>query len=307
MGDDNAGTNDKSQDDSEQPASGANDATETPATTPEGAKEKRTRKPRNPRALADGTGWRVPTPARIVEQRVAMVARAIIDGMGRSAILQATAKAQADEAKKRDAARMAALRAGVAKDDAELEARKNVPVLWGDEAPAERTIDLYIRRAKDAIGDEGKKLSRHREYVLGMQLARCNEVYSAAYKAGRYTVCVQIIREVNEMFGMHEAIKVLLLGNPDGDKVDTGDDQTRAMRTDDGRARMMSELMTKAAASDPQLAGVLGRFASIAASAKLSEVDPTTTSAPVATVAPPPPSKPSNGHKGNGHHGNGKH
>lgn len=303
MGDDSAAPNGKSQDGSEQPATGASDASEATPTASEGAKEKRTRKPRNPRALADGTGWRVPTPARIVEQRVAMVARAIIDGLGRAAILQATSKAQAEEAKKRDTARSAALRAGLTRDDAELEARKNVPVLWGDEAVAERTIDLYIRRAKDAIGDEGKKLSRQREYVLGMQLARCNEVYSAAYRAGRYNTCVQIIREVNEMFGMHEAIKVLLLGNPDGDK-QAADDNGPSMRTDDGRARLMSALMQKAAASDPQLAGVLGRFATIAAAASLPAVDPTTTSAPVQTVDAP--KKPTNGHKGNGH-GNGKH
>lgn len=295
MGDDNAGPNDELQAGTPQPATGADDAS---ATTP---KRQRTRK--NPRALADGTGWRVPTPQRIIELRVATIARAIIDGLGRAAILQATSKAQADEAKKRDAARSAALRAGLSADAAEAEARKNVPVLWGDEAVAERTIDLYIRRAKDAIGDEGKKLSRQREYVLGMQLARCNEVYSAAFKAQRFATCVQVIREVNEMFGMHEAIKVLLLGNPDGDKP-AADDNAATMGTDAGRARLMSALMQKAAASDPQLAGVLGRFATIAAAAALPAVDPTTTSAPVATVDAP--TKPTNGHKGNGH-GNGKH
>jgi RNA-binding protein YhbY len=231
----------------------------------------------------------------VVEQRIAGIARAIVDGMGRAAIMQSVAKAQADESVKRDNARRAALKAGVEPDRAEIEAMQAVPVVWGDARPAERTIDFYIRRAKDAIGEEGKKLSKQREYVLGMQLARCNEVYQAAFKAGRYGTCVMVIREINEMFGIHEAIKVLLLGAGSESK-----DGRENLTSDVGKAAALTALIEKATQTDPTLAPIFARFA------RAQQLPAGALDAPIELPELPelPPRKDSNG---NGSNGNGSH
>lgn len=208
-------------------------------------------------------GWRAPSPAHLVELRVSTVARAIVDGLGRAGIHQATSKAQQKEAADREKARQVALKGGIEPAEAEADARRAVPILWGDEPIPERTLDSYIKRAKDAIGDEGKRLSRHRDYVLGMQLARCNEVYQAAFKKERYSVCVQIIREVNEMFGTKEAIKLLILNAPGADAAAAakeGDPQN--LSTDEGRGRAFAKLIQTATRSDPTLAPIISRFAS---------------------------------------------
>jgi hypothetical protein len=108
-------------------------------------------KPRR-RPPAAGKGI-IPAPSHVIEKRVAAVARALVDGLGRAAILQAVAADQRKELIARARARAAGTT-----DERELSAL--VPVVWGDEPIPQRTIEHYMSRARGILSDEGKQVSK---------------------------------------------------------------------------------------------------------------------------------------------------
>lgn len=196
-------------------------------------------------------GRQPPVPRHVKALRTAMVARAMVRGLGRAAILEAVAKAQHDEAQKRSGA--------IATGSTIEEARDLVPILWGDAIVPERTVDEYIKRAKVVLADEGAKVVQHREFVFAMQLARYNEVFRAAFAAGRYGSCIRALERVDKLFGLEEAIKVMLLSvNVDANRPSQpGHDLT----SEAGRAAALASIMAKAGEQSEAFRGVLARFA----------------------------------------------
>lgn len=180
--------------------------------------------------------------------------------------MQAVAKHQLDEAAKRARARAMMLEASGQVLPEELAAL--VPIVWGDVPMPERTIDSYLARAKDTLADEGKRVSRHREYVLALQLARLNEVYRAAFDAGRFHVALGAVKEINSMFGMPDAIKTMLLQEA---REQSDAAQAGGLRTEENKLSAMSALMKKAAAKDPSMSKVFAKFAELSAAPKLAE------------------------------------
>lgn len=227
-------------------------------------------------------------PAHVVQLRVSTVARGLVDGMGRSATMQAIAKAQGAEAAARQRARTAG-----AVDDVELNGL--VPYVWGDVPIPERTVDSYIARAKGMLADEGKRVSRQREFVLALQLARLNETYMAAFQAKRFHTCLGVIKEVNLMFGMREAISVMLLAEARAQSDASREDSGVDLSSEQGKMSALSALIQKTSAKDPELGKVFARF---------SMLNSTDVKAAASTLTEHAPPK-ANGSKSNGSKSNG--
>jgi hypothetical protein len=198
----------------------------------------------------------VAPPAHVVQVRVATIARALVDGLGRAAIVQSVAKGQIKEAAERAKARAAGA-------DDEREVAALVPYVWGDKPLPLRTVDMYIARAKDMLSNEGARVVKHRDYVLAIQLARMNETYMAAFKAGRYHTCLGVIKEVNKLFGLYEAVKLMLLADA---RAASGDRESRAgvnLTTDEGRAHALARVVEQASQTDPKVRAIFTRFAQL--------------------------------------------
>lgn len=191
-----------------------------------------------------------PSPA-VVTQRVAFVARTLTQGATTSVVRQVIAKEQRREAKGRQAYRQAGAD--------EAESLREHPVLWGDSEIPDRTVDAYIARAKALLATEGTKLTKQREYILGRQLSRIDELYAAAFSAARYYVCVQLIEVVNRMFGLEEAVRILLLGAGQAEAAQQVEDEAGTFTTPEGKTRRMAELMGRAVGNNPKLADILAR------------------------------------------------
>ena len=191
-----------------------------------------------------------PSP-QVVTLRVAFVARTLTQGATTAVVRQVIAKEQGREAKARHAYRQAGAD--------EPETIREHPVLWGDTPIPDRTVDAYIARAKALLAQEGTKLTKQREYILGRQLSRIDELYAAAFSAGRYYVCVQLIEVVNRMFGLEEAVRILLLGAGNQEAAQQAADDLGSFSTPEGKARRMAELMGRAVGNNPALADILAR------------------------------------------------
>jgi hypothetical protein len=191
-----------------------------------------------------------------VVQRIALVSRLITSGLTRAAVMQAVAETQAKEAEKRVKLRLAAF------SEAEIVATH--PLVWGDEPPAERTVDRYISKAKALIAEEGKELTRQREYVLGVQLARASEMFAYAMRQGKIHAAARVWEGINRMFGLEEAIKVLLLGTGKGGAVrvqhDGSTEPVHDLSSPAARARALATILANAGDRDPQLRPVLQRI-----------------------------------------------
>jgi hypothetical protein len=227
------------------------------------ADETPTKPPRKPPAAGRGTK----APAHVIQLRVATIARALVDGLGRAAILQAIAKAQVEEAARRVKARNAiSARSPSARIDP-VELTALVPFVWGDEPVPERTIDFYIARAKATLADEGLRVVQHREYVLALNLARLNETYKAAFEAKRFHTCVTVVKEINAMFGMSEAIRTMLVAEA---RAQSDAEMPSSLHNDETKASVMVALIKKASVRDPSLHDVFARFAELSSAAKLA-------------------------------------
>lgn len=127
----------------------------------------------------------------VVTQRVNSIYQLLRNGVRkREEILRSIANAQkreAEELKKAgtDAARIA-----------------RVQITWGQDRIPNRTVDYYIHKAKIQLDEEGRAVPRQGDFILGVQMARINDLYARAYAAGKLTVCARLIEETNSMFGL---------------------------------------------------------------------------------------------------------
>jgi len=68
---------------------------------------------------------------------------------------------------------------------------------WG---VSDHAIDYYITNAYRIITEETEK---HRESEFAKAVARLNALYNRAYGVGQYQVCLNIQREINELFDLY--------------------------------------------------------------------------------------------------------
>jgi hypothetical protein len=89
------------------------------------------------------------------------------------------------------------------------------PFVWGDVVPpvSTKTVEVYIRRARERFELTGRELPKKAVEVLGLTYEMLHDLYWRALADKRYTVCRQLIRDQMEMFGLVGAIKVQLVGN----------------------------------------------------------------------------------------------
>lgn len=201
---------------------------------------------------AAGKGIRKPPP-HVMALRVAEITRAIIQGLSRAQILQTVARAQAQEAAQRLKARQAG-----AVDPIEIAAL--VPLVWGDNPLPERTLDLYIQRSRLQIAEQAKEISKQKEFVLGTQIHRLNDVYQRSMNDKRYYAALGALREINLMFGLHEALKIMLLG-AGGGPVQTEDLSAGPnLKTEAGRTQAFARLAQRAVGADPSLRAIFEKF-----------------------------------------------
>lgn len=218
-----------------------------------------TRARRLPPAAGKGL---VPADSIVIQQRIATIARALVDGLGRAAIFQAVQKAQLKEAADRTKAKIQGL--------AGTELAHAVPFVWGDTPTPERTIEYYIHRAKKLLGEEGRTtVIKHRDYVLALTLARYNETFQAAFAAGRYSVCRMILRDLVELFSLKEAVKTLLLADARAQSDAENAGRADNLGTDQGRVSALTGILSRVDPSNPALA----RFAQIISAVPLKADD----------------------------------
>jgi hypothetical protein len=190
----------------------------------------------------------VPASATTIHARVATVQRQLIEGRTRAVVIQATAKAQREEA----AARAKALAEGATPDTVSA----LVPFVWGDAPIPDRTLDLYIRKAKIKTADDGRTVTRAKEFVLGVQLQRLNDLYCLAVEAKRYAVALSVVQEINRMFGLYEAVKVLITNLMQADGAAAGAN----LGTAEGRAEAFGRIARLAVEKDPGLGPLFQRL-----------------------------------------------
>lgn len=139
------------------------------------------------------------TAKAILDQRVSFVYRLLASGVRRVEMRRIVAEQARKERLARNEARSN---------------KKPLPIeIWGDAgAPSERTIDAYIKRAKARLRDEGERVSKSGNLILGMQLFRMSDVYRQAYNDGAWATCARIIEETNRLYALHGAVKIELTG-----------------------------------------------------------------------------------------------
>jgi hypothetical protein len=148
------------------------------------------------------TGRGKKTGQAVIIQRVSLVYRLLIDGKRTPEIRRAVALAAQKEANDRKSATV------------------KPPFVWGDEGKvADRTLDNYIKRAKERIHAEGAGLRKRGEFILGKNFARQDAIYEAAFAAKNYDTCRKIIKDQLQLCGLMGAIKIELTG-ADGGKIE---------------------------------------------------------------------------------------
>lgn len=216
----------------------------------------------NPRRKppAAGKGLQGP-PTGIMQLRVALVARAMVDGMGRASIIQHVATNQTEEAADR-----ARARANGTPEGAELNGV--APFVWGDNPISERTLDNYIAKAKALLAEEGRRVvTKHREFVVAITLARYTELFHKAVDAGRLAVARQCLKDISDLFGVRDAIKAMQIAEARAQSEESKPDN---LSTDEGKASVMSSLVVLATEKDPGLRRVFAAFAALEATPAVS-------------------------------------
>lgn len=145
------------------------------------------------------TGRGKKTGQATITQRVSLVYRLLIDGKRTPEIRRAVALAAQKEANDR--------KIGTTPP----------PFVWGDEGKvADRTLDNYIKKAKERIHAEGVDMRRRGDFILGKNFARQDAIYEAAFASKNYDTCRKIIRDQLQLCGLMGAIKIELTGADGG-------------------------------------------------------------------------------------------
>lgn len=133
---------------------------------------------RGSRPPAAGSGFANHAPHAVIDLRVAAIARALTDGLGRAQITEVVAKAQRDEAGKRAQARLS--------QPSPIELAAIVPFVWGDEPVAKRTVEYYISKARKLIKQELRGDAVEPLYVDAAEIARLTTLYRNALQKEHY-------------------------------------------------------------------------------------------------------------------------
>lgn len=192
------------------------------------------------------------TSQLVVERRLAQVYTAMVRGITRAGITQAVAEAQQKEQSDRTAYLAAS------PDQRALNAKLREPVLvWGDQPVPTRTLDNYIRRAKDKLAEEAKQLSKDKTTIIGTQYARYNEVYALAMREKKLFAALRAIEGIRAMLGLDEALKLLLITHSTAAGAGVEVNDLDLPKGADDRAREFAGLLSEAMGADPTLRAAL--------------------------------------------------
>lgn len=181
----------------------------------------------------------------VIEKRVSAIYRLMTQGHRRPEILQIVNERARREARDRKTAQE------LAKEEPEF--------VWGDDGRvAERTFDMYVRKAKLRLMEEGQKLGKQGDLILGIQMGRIADLYQRALSDRRYQVCANLIAEVNRMFALYGAVKIELTGL-NGGPVQTQEVPASDLTVEQG-ARQMLAIVNQARVRNglPPLAALIG-------------------------------------------------
>lgn len=92
-------------------------------------------------------------------------------------------------------------------------AKIDVPsIIWSEQPPAERTIERYVFVAKQLLEKEAAEVVKRGDLVLGIQYQRLNFIYLQCVSEKKWLTALEVVREVNRMHGLHDAVRLELSG-----------------------------------------------------------------------------------------------
>jgi hypothetical protein len=196
-----------------------------------------------------------PTKA-VRERRVTHVFGLLVAGRQRWQITEDIATAQAEETAARAAARETASAAGSANPD--VDALAKVPLVWGPEPIPARTLDDYVRRAKAILKTQSGEFVSQRAQALAVAIARINETYDAATKAGRHYAALKANELLIELLDLRGYAKTAALTaelpTKEPGAGEEGSDEPRLLPTDPtARASAFADLVAQSVKADPTL------------------------------------------------------
>lgn len=208
-------------------------------------------------------------PQAVIIQRVSLIYQLIQNGQKKTAdILRSVAANAAEERKARELAREIASKLS-AEQGKEIEPNYP-PFLWGDEEPPTRTVEYYVKQAKELLEKEGRQIPRQGNLILGIQMARIADLYSRALVAKQYNICAKLIAETNEMFGIRGAVRLHLTVDEEPKSGTTEEEIFTAEMTEEQAVNEFAwwreELDRRRAASSGALNAAAGAVAGAAAS-----------------------------------------
>jgi len=133
-----------------------------------------------------------------IRQRVEYVLSLYVAGRRPGEILRAVAKRHAAEADRR-------------KEALEKLEKGEVPprVVWGleDTPPAERTVAVYLQRAKEELGRRGRAVVGNGDMLLGLQIARLGQAYQTAQRQKAAHAMVRVVEVTNDLFALEGVVR----------------------------------------------------------------------------------------------------
>lgn len=195
------------------------------------------------------------------ERRVTHVFGLLVAGRQRWEITADIATAQAEETEARARAHDAAVAAGSANPEAD--ALVKVPLIWGSVPIPMRTQDDYTRRAKAILSAQSGEFVKQRAQQLALAIARINETYNAAQKAGKHYAALKASELLIELLDLKGHAKQAVLEASLAGKAGPEDtDEPRLLPTDpESRASAFAALVSQSIAADPTLREQLAELA----------------------------------------------
>lgn len=151
------------------------------------------------------------TPQVVIAQRIAAIATLLVRGSTTAEVRRVVAKAQGEEADERRKAYADASRKNPALKGGALDtlAESRVPLVWGDDPIPDRTVDRYIKAAKEKLSDDGLGCIENLEQEIGLQYSRGLALFHAAFRDKRYHAAHQAWQGLNELLGAKDAAKLI--------------------------------------------------------------------------------------------------
>lgn len=194
-----------------------------------------------------GKGGEQITPKLRLEQRIEQIKALVAAGETTPNIVRRVAamgkKESADRAQQ--LAKQTAL--SEAGDVAGAQKVEVPSIVWSEGPPAERTVERYIKVAKERLEAEAAETVKRGDLVLGIQFSRLNFLYLQAVSDKKWMVALAVVQEANRLHGLYGAIKLELSG-PQGKPIQR-EDVTPLPTTEAAALAMLRDIIRRGALS----------------------------------------------------------